>query len=182
MDPAIPLLTDMNAIKKMDKQIELEQTASAIYKKLGTNAASDELKTLWNTLSLHEEYHAIALERLKSTLSEEELEKEASTLDEKNIETLLAEHRKIMDEIEGEVSVKRSFEIAIFMEFSELNSIFFNSVTSDPRESSSYIHSMGEGTRSHLMTLYRGIKKFLGKNEQLPYIEKFREFDLIQGV
>ena len=170
----------MDAIRKIDKQIKLEHTASEIYRELEKSSVGAELKRLWSTLALHEEYHAAALEHLKATLSDDELEEEASTLDEKNIDKLLESHKKLIKEMPKGVSMKRSFEIAIFLEFSELNSLYFNSLAKSDKDPSPYIHSMGEGTRGHLLALYKGIKKFLGEKEQAPYMKKFSEYGLIK--
>ena len=170
----------MDAIEKINRQIELELAASSLYKELKASCDNEELKRLWHTLSVHEEYHAAALNRLKNTLTKEELEKEASTLDMDNINSLLASHKEFMEEIPAGVSIRRAFEIAMFMEFSELNSLFFNAEKSVNGDDSPYIHSMGEGTKRHLMTLYRGMQKFAGDDTSLPYVEKFRELGLIK--
>ncbi len=170
----------MDAIRKIDKQIELEHTASKIYRELEKSSVAAELKSLWSTLALHEEYHAAALEHLKATLSDDELEEEASTLDENNLDKRLEGHKRAIKEIPKGVSMKRSFEIAIFLEFSELNSLYFNSLTRNDEDPSPYIHSIGEGTRSHLLALYKGIRKFLGEKEQAPYMKKFSEYGLIK--
>ncbi|MDT8318343.1 MAG: hypothetical protein RQ824_10215 [bacterium] len=169
----------MEAIEKINRQIELELAASSLYKELKVSCDNEELKRLWHTLAVHEEYHATALKRLKNTLSEEELEKEASTLDMDNINSLLASHKEFMEELPAGVSTRRAFEIAMFMEFSELNSLFFNASKSVTGDDSPYIHSMGEGTKRHLMTLFKGMQKFAGDDMKLPYIEKFRELGLI---
>jgi hypothetical protein len=171
----------MDAIEKINRQIELELAASSLYKELKASCDNEELKRLWHTLSVHEEYHAAALNRLKNSLTKEELEKEASTLDMDNINSLLASHKEFMEEVPAGVSTRRAFEIAMFMEFSELNSLFFNAAKSASGDDSPYIHSMGEGTKRHLMTLYRGMQKYVGDDSQLPYIEKFRELGLVKG-
>ncbi|MDH3976051.1 MAG: hypothetical protein OEV42_17385 [Deltaproteobacteria bacterium] len=172
----------MDAINRIDKQIELELMTSSVYRKLEEYTEDEEVRRLWHTLGIHEEYHAAALERLKKTLNEEELEKEASTLDVDNIETLLSAYRVFLEEIAPGLSVKRAFEIAIFMEFSELNSLFFHSVGKGGQDNSPYIHSMGEGTKSHLLTLYRGIRKHIGKDEDLSYRSKFEEIGLVDRL
>ena len=169
----------MEAIDKIDRQIELELAASSLYKELKASSENEELRRLWHTLAVHEEYHAAALNRLKNTLTEDELEKEASTLDMDNINSLLASHEEFMKEIPGGVTTSRAFEIAMFMEFSELNSLFFNAEKSGGGDDSPYIHSMGEGTKRHLMTLYRGMQKYTGDETIMPYMEKFREMGLI---
>ena len=97
-----------------------------------------------------------------------------------NINSLLASHKEFMEEVSASVSTRRAFEIAMFMEFSELNSLFFNAAKSASGDDSPYIHSMGEGTKRHLMTLYRGMQKYVGDESQLPYIEKFRELGLVK--
>ena len=171
----------MEAIEKIDRQIELELAASSVYKELRGSCENEEVRRLWQTLAMHEEYHAAALERLKNSLSREDLEKEASTLDLDNINSLLASHKEFMEEIPKGVSTRRAFEIAMFMEFSELNSLFFNAVKNEGEDDSPYIHSMGESTKRHLMTLYRGLQKYAGDSEQLPYVEKFRELGLIDA-
>ena len=170
----------MEAIEKISRQIELELAASLVYRELKATCDNEELKGLWHTLSVHEEYHAAALKGLKKTLTKEELEKEASTLDMNNINSQLSSHKEVMEEIPKGVSTRRAFEIAMFMEFSELNSLFFNAVKNEGEDGSPYIHSMGEGTKRHLMTLYRGLQKYAGDSEQLPYAEKFRELGLIK--
>jgi len=172
----------MDAIEKIDKQIELEMMTSSVYRKLEENSEEEEVRRLWHTLGIHEEYHAAALERLKKTLNEEELEKEASTLDVDNIESLLSTYRDFLEEISPDLSTKRAFEIAMHMEFSELNSLYFNSVEKGGQDSSPYIHSMGEGTKSHLLTLYRGIQKHIGKDEDLSYRSKFEEIGLVDRL
>jgi len=169
----------MEAIEKINKQIELELTASSVYRKLKEACDCKEVGSLWQTLATHEEYHAAALKRLKATLSYEELEKEASTLDIDNINSLLAGHKRYLDEISYGISVTRAFQIAMDMEFSELNSLFFNHMGKGGEDPSPYIHSMGAGTKSHLMTLYKGIEKHAGPEEQAPYREKFVELGLI---
>ena len=173
----------MDGIRKIDRQIELELTASQIYRALEGACPDEEVKGLWHTLSVHEGYHAAALEHLKQTLTPAELEKEASTLDMANIEALLSEHRAFLEEIPRGITVHRAFEIAIFMEFSELNSLYFNAVRKGEKEedSSPYLHSMGAGTRSHLLTLYRGIKAHGGEMDQVPYEEKFIALGLIDA-
>lgn len=170
----------MEAIEKINRQIELELAASSLYKELKASSDNEELQRLWHTLAVHEEYHAAALNRLKNSLTKEELEKEASTLDMDNINSLLARHEEFMEEMPAGVSTRRAFEIAMFMEFSELNSLFFNAEKSEDGGDSPYIHSMGEGTKRHLMTLYRGMQKFAGDDTSLPYVEKFRELGLIK--
>lgn len=170
----------MEAIEKIDRQIELELTASSVYKGLKASCDIEELRRLWHTLAVHEEYHAAALERLKGSLSGEELKKEASTLDIDNINSLIASHKEFMEEIPAGVSTIRAFEIAMFMEFSELNSLFFNSVKKNGEGDSPYIHSVGEGTKRHLLSLYKGLQKYAGDSGELPYIEKFREYGLIK--
>ncbi len=171
----------MDAIRIIDKQIELELSASALYQKLEENTKEGELKRLWSTLAMHEQYHATSLESLKASLSPEELENEASTLDEKNIEELLEKHEEFMKTIKGKVSASRAFEIAMFLEFSELNSLFFNDMRTDEEDRAPYLHSLAEGTKSHLMTLYKGIKKHLGKKEQAPYLKMFTELGLVKA-
>ena len=170
----------MDVVEKIDKQIELELSASALYRKLEEHTKNAELKRLWGTLSVHEEYHAASLESLKASLSPEELENEASTLDEDNIEDLLKKHGEFMKSIEGDVSDRRAFEIAMFLEFSELNSLFFNTMKEGEEDRAPYLHSLAEGTKSHLMTLYKGVKKHLGKEEQVPYLEMFRDLGLLK--
>jgi len=170
----------VEATEKINRQIELELAASSVYTELKTSCDNEEVRRLWQTLALHEEYHAAALERLKNSLSREDLEKEASTLDMGNINSLLASHKEFMEEISKGVSTKRAFEIAMFMEFSELNSLFFNAVKNEGEDDSPYIHSMGEGTKRHLLTLYKGMQKYVGDDTQLSYVEKFREFGLIK--
>ena len=86
-----------------------------------------------------------------------------------------------MEEIPRGISTKRAFEIAMFMEFSELNSLFFHAAKGVNGDDSPYIHSMGEGTKRHLMTLYRGMQKYAGDDTHLPYMEKFRELGLIKN-
>ena len=170
----------MNAVEKIDKQIELELSASALYRKLDENTEDAELKRLWSTLAVHEEYHAASLESLKASLSPEELENEASTLDEENINGLLQKHEEFMKAIKEDVSPSRAFEIAMFLEFSELNSLFFNAMRSGEEDRAPYLHSLAEGTKSHLMTLYRGVKKHLGEKEQAPYLEMFTDLGLMK--
>jgi len=172
----------MDAIEKINRQIELELAASSLYKELKASCDNEELKRLWHTLAVHEEYHAAALKGLKNTLTQEELEKEASTLDMDNINSLLASHKEFMEEMLAGVSTRRAFEIAMFMEFSELNSLFFNASKSVTGDDSPYIHSMGEGTKRHLLTLYRGMEKFVGEDTKMSYIEKFRELGLIKEI
>ena len=172
----------MDAIDKIDKQIELELMTSSVYRKLEEYTEEEDVKGLWHTLAIHEEYHAAALERLKKGLNEEELEKEASTLDMDNIESLLASHREFLEEIPQSLSIKRAFEIAMFMEFSELNSLYFHSVEKEGKDNSPYIHSMGEGTKSHLLTLYKGIQKHIGKDEDLSYRSKFEAIGLVDKI
>ena len=170
----------MEAIEKINRQIELELAASSVYTELKDTCDNEELKGLWHTLSVHEEYHAAALKGLKNTLTKDELEKEASTLDMGNINSLIASHEEFIEEITKGVSTRRAFEIAMFMEFSELNSLFFHAVENETEDDSPYIHSMGEGTKRHLLTLYRGMQKFAGDDTSLPYVEKFRELGLIK--
>lgn len=172
----------MEAIEKINRQIELELAASSLYKGLKASCDDEELKRLWHTLAVHEEYHAAALNRLKNTLTKEELEKEASTLDMDNINLMLARHEEFMEELPAGVSTRRAFEIAMFMELSELNSLFFNAAKSASGDDSPYIHSMGEGTKRHLMTLYRGMQKFAGDDTCMPYVEKFRELGILKEV
>lgn len=172
----------MDAIDRIDKQIELELMTSNVYRKLEEYTEEEEVRRLWHTLAVHEEYHAAALERLKKTLNKEELEKEASTLDENNIEKLLSSYGEFLKEIPGGLTVKRAFEIAMYMEFSELNSLFFNSVEKGGHDNSPYIHSMGEGTKSHLLTLYKGIQSHIGEEEELAYRSKFEEIGLVDRL
>lgn len=172
----------MDAISKIDKQIELELMTSSVYRQLEEHTEEEEVRRLWHTLGMHEEYHAAALERLKKTLNEEELEKEASALNVDNIEILLSSYRELLEEIPRGLSVKRAFEIAMHMEFSELNSLYFNSVEKGSGEESPYIHSMGEGTKSHLLALYRGIQDYVGEGEGLLYRSKFEDAGLVDRL
>ena len=172
----------MDAIRKINKQIELELLTSSVYKKLEFHTEGAEEKRLWHTLSTHEEYHAAALKRLKQTLDENELEEEASTLDMENIESVLSKYKEFLEEIPQGLSTKRAFEIAMFMEFSELNSLFFNAVDQEEEDHSPYIHSMGEGTKHHLLTLYKGMQKHIGKDEDAEYRKKFEKIGLIDKI
>lgn len=172
----------MDAKTKIDKQIELEHAASAVYKGLKKNATTEELRDLWHDLSVHEEYHAAALESLKETLSNEELEGEASALDEKTMDMMLSCADEFVEEASMGVSIKRSFQIAMFMEFSELNSIFFNAVKKQEEDKAPYIHSLGEGTKKHIRTLYKGIVKYVDEDEQALYLRKFQEYGLDKSL
>jgi len=172
----------MDALDKIDKQIELELMTSNVYRKLEEYTEEEEVRSLWHTLAIHEEYHAAALERLKKSLSREDLEKEASTLDAENIEKLLASYTGFLKEIPKGLSIKRAFEIAMHMEFSELNSLYFHSVEKGGKDNSPYIHSMGEGTKSHLLTLYKGMQKHMGEEDELLYRGKFEEIGLVDRL
>ncbi len=167
----------MEAIRKIDKQIELEQAAYTIYDRLRASAGNEELKNLWHRLSVHERYHAVALERLKNTLSMEELEREAHALDEGSIDAQLARCKELMSEVSKGVTERRAFEIAIDMELSEISALFLKE---GKTEMAPYlIHSLGAGTRSHLLMLYDGVKKFFGEKEGIPYMEKFKKLGII---
>jgi len=57
----------MEAIDKIDKQIELERAASTIYARLEAHAPDPALKNLWRALSVHEMGHIDTLEKIKSS-------------------------------------------------------------------------------------------------------------------
>lgn len=155
---------------------------SSVYKKMGQYTEAVEEKRLWHTLSTHEEHHAAALKRIKQTLNEKELEEEASALDIENVETMLSKNLEFLAEIPQGLSTKRAFEIAMFMEFSELNSLFFNAAEKKEEDPSPYIHSLGEGTKHHLLTLYKVMQKHISKDEDAKYREKFEKIGLIDKI
>ena len=172
-------MQQIDAVAKMNKQIQLELMASSVYGHLQAYSDNEELKELWKKLAIHEKYHAAALERLRDTLSRATLEIETFAINPGKIDELLSELDIIIHEIKGGISSGRAFEIALVLEFSELNAIFFSSNDIDNKSPSLYIHSMGEGTKSHLTLLYKGMKKYLNTGEQAPHLQKFYEHGII---
>ncbi len=172
-------MQQIDAVAKINKQIQLELMASSIYGHLQAHAENEELKELWKKLAIHEKYHAATLERLRDTLSRETLTIETFAINPGKIDELLNELDNIIHEIKGRISSSRAFEIALFLEFSELNALFFSSNDIGKDNTSVYIHSMGEGTKRHLTLLYEGVKKHLEPNNQTPHLQKFYEKGII---
>lgn len=168
-----------DAVGKINKQIELELMASSIYSHLQAYSDNEELKELWKRLAIHEKYRAAAMESLRDTLGRETLEIETFAINVGKIDELLNQLDNIIHEIKGGISSGRAFEIALFLEFSELNSMFFSSNNIDNKSPSIYIHSMEDGTKSHLTLLYKVMKKHLEPNDQTLHLQKFYEIGII---
>lgn len=169
----------LDAFNKINRQIQAVRSASSIYAGLQTYADNTELKNLWQKLAVQKKYHAVALERLRDTLSREALEIETFFINPEKIDLLSGELDAIAHEIHSGISCSRAFEIALFLESSELNALFVNSNNEGNKNPSLYIHSMGDGIKSHLTLIYKGMKKFVNTQEQAPHLQKLYELGII---